>query len=381
MALAIIQLSKLQKDNAIETLKSLIPKDPGSLAAERARELLTEQDAEYVPPIDPDLILNAIGAKSQQDLVPQFVEPGKILTVELKLGGSNFSYASNFEGSVAITNNSAEPLVISNDGLFKGNIRIDAAVTGDIQADIPNLVLARIRPSSPIAPGQNHVVPVRLFTGQLAKILHSHPQAALQIEFTIFLDPLITEQGALVNGIYGLEPTKVTAGRSAVELNKKYLQHRLDSLSRGRPGLRVKSIQLFAGLVAEQQQYAGIEPPYRLMSAEWMPDLLNSALAQALADNDWEIRVHTMAELLSIQLDYKLRNADSDNLNHRQWPVRLMALYLLTKKQGQDFSKVLDWTARVDNNEQVRNMAIALGAKTQTKKPKTKKPPTQNTPK
>ncbi len=378
LALAMIQLSKAQKDNAIETLKSLIAKDPGSLAAERARDMLTEQDVEYVPPIDPELILNAIGAKSQQNLVPQFVEPDKILTVELKLGGSNFSYASNFEGSIAITNNSAEPLVISNDGLFKGNIRIDAAVTGDIQADIPNLVLARIRPSSPIAPGQNHVMPVRLFTGRLAKILQSHPQAALKIEFTIFLDPIITEQGAVINGIYGLEPTKVTAGRSAVELNTKYLQYRLDSLSRGRPGLRVKSIQLFAGLLAEQQQYAGIEPPYRLMSAEWMPDLLNSALAQGLADSDWEIRVHTMAEMLAIQLDYKLITAISDNLNHRQWPVRLMGLYLLSKKQNEGFNKVLDWTARVDNNEQVRKMAIALGAKNPTKKPtqKQKNPPT-----
>ncbi|MHC4213666.1 MAG: tetratricopeptide repeat protein, partial [Planctomycetota bacterium] len=363
LAMAMIQLSKLQNDNAIETLKSLIPKDPGSLAAERARDLLTEHGAEYVPSIDPELILNAIGAKSQQDLVPQFVEPGKILTVELKLGGSNFSYATNFEASIAITNNSAEPLVISNDGLFKGHIRIDAAVTGDIQADIPNLVLARIRPSSPIAPGQNYVIPVRLFTGRLAKILHSHPQAALQIEFTVFLDPLATQQGAIVNGIYGLEPTKVTARRSAVELSQKYIQHRLDSLSRGRPGLRVKSIRLFAGLLAEQQQYERVEPPYRLMTADWMPNLLKSALAQGLADNDWEIRVHTMAEMLSIQLDYELTSAVSENLTHRQWPVRLMALYLLSKKQNEGFNKVLDWTARVDNNEQVRNMAIALGAK------------------
>jgi hypothetical protein len=55
-----------------------------------------------------------------------------------------------------------------------------------------------------------------------------------------------------------------------------------------------------------------------------------------------------------------------------------MALYLLSKKQDAGFNRVLDWTARVDNNEQVRKMAVALGAKQTPNKTATKQKNPQN---
>jgi hypothetical protein len=39
----------------------------------------------------------------------------------------------------------------------------------------------------------------------------------------------------------------------------------------------------------------------------------------------------------------------------------MMAVYLLAGKQGENFKKVLDWTANYDPSKTVRNMAIALG--------------------
>jgi hypothetical protein len=51
----------------------------------------------------------------------------------------------------------------------------------------------------------------------------------------------------------------------------------------------------------------------------------------------------------------------AENLNNTDWPVRMMAIYLLAKSSDGRFDRVLDWAAKNDSNELVRSMAIALG--------------------
>ena len=140
LTLAQIQLAQEQQDSAIENLKSAIARDPGSLAAERAKQILDQQGGQYIPPIDTGIVLAELGNRLRRAIVPEFVSPEKIISFQLKLPGSKFSYGSKFEGAIAIRNNSAQPLVISDGGLLKGNIRIDAKVSGDIDEKIPNLV-------------------------------------------------------------------------------------------------------------------------------------------------------------------------------------------------------------------------------------------------
>ncbi len=118
------------------------------------------------------------------------------------------------------------------------------------------------------------------------------------------------------------------------------------------------------------------EPLYKFARADWMPDMLKSALVHNLDDDDWVVKVHTMAGMLSLPLDYELINAVAKNLNDSHWPARMMALYLLAKSQENDFSKVLDWTAKYDSSKLVRDMAIALGAAA----PETKEPANPSVP-
>ncbi|MBA7669772.1 hypothetical protein ES703_77906 [subsurface metagenome] len=68
-----------------------------------------------------------------------------------------------------------------------------------------------------------------------------------------------------------------------------------------------------------------------------------------------------MAEMLSLPLDYELISAVAKNLNNTNWPVRMMAVYLLSKNADRNFDNVLDWTAKNDSSKFVRDMAIALG--------------------
>lgn len=361
LAEAMIQLSQQQKDTAIETLKSAIAIDPGSLEAERAKEMLAEYGSQYISPIDTDTLMMGLRAMFEENLIPVFLSPEKILSVHLNLRGSKFSYGSEFGGVAAITNNSPEPLVVCDDGLFRGNIRIDAEISGDLSKKIPELVNIKSQSALPIEPGNSMLVPVRLITGELRQILLMYPQASLDIEFTVHIDPVTAEDGSITNRLAGVEPLKLTVKRAGIQITSRFLQTRLNSLAKGRQGQKFNTVELFVGLLAEQQAMANREPLYKLTYADWMEKMLTSALLQSLADDDWSVRAHTVATMLSLPMDYELINAVSENLSDTHWPVRLIAMYSLAKNQGSSFRKVLDHIARYDSNKLVREMAVALG--------------------
>jgi len=375
LTLAQIQLTEGQKDSAIETLKSVIAKDPGSFAAERAKEILVQQGGEYIPPVDPDVTLTALKNKFGKTIVPTFAPAEQIISVQFNIRGKEFSYGSEFDGVVSIINNSSEPLVISNDGLFKGNIRVDADISGDISKKIPNLVSTRIRPALPLEPGRSTLISLRLVTGELGRTLLAYPQASLDIEFTLYLDPVPqgqTDEGKVTNRLTHIEPTKVRVKRPGVELTSKYLTNRFNSISKGHFGQKVKTAQLFIGLLTEQHMMSNRKPPYRFIYADWMPSLLRTALIHESgllrnpANDEWLVKVHTMAEMLSLPLDHELITAVAENLYNVNWPVRMMAIYLLSKGSDSKFDKVLDWMAKYDPSEIVRDMAVALGSSHQS---------------
>lgn len=368
LALAKIQLKEGQRNQAVQTLKSLIAKDPGSLAAEQAKEILSEQGAKYVPPVDATIILAALEKAFGRTLVPTFVPPHKLLSVQFNARGNKFSYGSNFDATVAIVNNSSNPLVISDDALFKGNIRVDADVTGDITKSIPNLISTRVRTTFLVAPGQSLLVPVQLVTGELNQLLLAHPQASLDIVFTLYVDPVVAEDGRVANSLINITPAKLSVKRPGIEITGKYLRTRFNSISTGQLGQKIKTAQLFVGLLMEQQQVmAGRRPSYKLTYAEWMPPMLKSALLHESgllrnpADGEWVVKVNTMADMLSLSLDHDLASAVAESLNSPNWPVRMLAMYLLAQSPEGKFNKVLSWAAIYDTNSIVRNMAIALG--------------------
>jgi len=376
LAMAQIQLAHEQRSLAIETLKSVIAADPTSLEAERAKEFLAQHGGEYIPPIDPVTILMALRSSFSHALVPTFITPEKIISAQLNVRGGKFSYGSEFSGTVEIKNNSPEPLVISDNGLFTGNIRIDADVSGDLNKKIPKLVSIKIRPPSPVEPGRSILIPVRLVTAELRQTLLTYPQASLDIEFTVYLDPVTTAQGKLTNRLVDVKPATLVVKRPGIKLTGKYLRNRFNSLSKGRQGQKINTAQLFVSLLMEQHAMANREPLYKFMYADWMPDLLKSALLHNLTDDDWVVKVHTMAAMLSLPLDYKLTGAVAKNLDDTHWPVRMIAIFLLAKTQNSSFGKVLDWTAKYDSSRLVRDMAIALGAA----RPQPKQPAKQPTP-
>jgi hypothetical protein len=78
------------------------------------------------------------------------------------------------------------------------------------------------------------------------------------------------------------------------------------------------------------------------------------------SQDEWVVKVYTMAVMLSLPMDHELISAVAEDMSYDKWPVRLMAIYLLDTVPDNQFSPVLDWTAKNDPSEVVRAMAIVL---------------------
>jgi tetratricopeptide (TPR) repeat protein len=367
LTLAQIQLAQGQRDLAIETLKTAIAKDPGSFAAERAKEIMTQQGQQYTPPIDPDTILNMLEKVFEHTLVPIFTPAANMFSAQLIIRGDEFPFGSDFNGNIEITNNSAEPLVITDNALFKGNIRIDADISGDINRKIPNLFSEKIRMTLFIEPGRSILIPVRLLTGKLREMLFTYPQATLIMDFTLYLDPVTTNQGNITNRLTNIQPTRLRIKRPGVKLTGQYLRSRFNVISKENINEKIKIARLFTSLLREQHDMLNNKPLYRFMYADWMGPLLRNALLHEAGllhnstNGQWIVKVHTMAEMLSLPLDFELISAVAKNLDDTNWTVRMMAVYLLSKTNDRNFDKLLEWTAKNDASKPVRDLAIALG--------------------
>lgn len=368
-----IQLAEQDRTDAVSTLQAAIARDPGSLAAERAKQMLEAMGTRYVPPVDPVAMTTHLHQNLGRPLVPSFLPPASRLQVQFSVHGREFSYGTDIEATVAIVNRGREPLVVTENGLFTGRIRVDARLSGDIQREIPNLLSQTIRTDLMVRPERSLSTSLRLSRGTLQRILQEHPQANLDIEFILFIDPVATSEGQIRNRITALEPVTVSIHRPKIDVTATYVHTRMDSLVSGLEAQKIRTSELFTGLLKEQQIMArhGTLYPYRY--AAWLPNLLRSALLKdpglllSQSESDWVVKVNTMADLLSMPLDAELAAAVGRNLNSRQWPVRLMAIYLLGTTQGDEFSRVLDWTAESDPSDLVRAMAAAVK---ETRRPK-----------
>ena len=366
LAQARVQAAEGGKAAAVQTLRAAIAKDAGSLAAETAKEMLRQLGSEYVPPVHGEMLMTYLTQNLGKTVAPQFLPPDKIIEVQFSVRGSDFSYGNDFDGVVTIVNKGTEPLVLTPAGLFQGNLRVSAQISGDIRKEIPDLWSQTVRTELIVPPGRSLAYTARLSTGELRRVLVSHPQAALDIQFTLYLDPVGPPEGAVGNRLVDVKPVTIAIKRPAVEITPSYVRGVFNTVSSGQPRQRIQAARLFTGLLKEQQVMAeqGTLYPYRY--AAWLPELLRASLISASGlllsqgQDDWVVKVNTMADLLALQIDQELATTVAKNLNDPQWPVRLMAVYLLASSTGEKFHAVLDWIAQQDSNELVRSIAMSL---------------------
>jgi len=367
IAQAKVQAADGDQAGAVKTLKMAVAKDPGSLAAETAKDLLRELGNEYVPPVDTGAITLYLTKNLGLAATPRFFPPDKMLDVQLAIRGSGYSYGADLDGVVTIQNKGADPLVVSSDGLFRGGLQIAAQVSGSLTQEFPEVFSQTIRTDLLVPPGKSIVHTIRLSTGEFGRFLAVHPQASLDIEFTLYLDPAGQPGGLVSNRLLDLKPATVTIQRPAVEITAEEVRSRFNLISTGQQAQKIQTAHLFTGLLREHQimiEQGRTLYPYRYKP--WVTEVLRSSLTSVsgllLSPNsdDWVVKVHTMADLLAVPLDSDLIGAVAKGLTHDQWPVRLMAVYLLADNHGQNFRPVLEWVAKQDASDLVRSLAASL---------------------
>ena len=361
IVLAKIAIADGKSDNAISNLKTAIAKDPGSLEGQEAKRLLAGLGQSFAILPNGQAALSSLEVRLKRPAVPAFVTPDKILSFELNLRGTRFSSSKDFGASLTIKNISAEPLIISQDGLFTGRIRVDAKITGDFTEVIPNLFYLEIEPIKSIEPGRSIDVDLNLKTGRLRQILLASPQANLSIEFTVYIDPVISDN-LPVNRLADIKPIKRTVTKQAEKITAQYLQYLSSSIIKGRDEQKINAARLFTGLLAEQNLLQTGKIPYQTFSADNLAAFLKSGLLKCLKDESWEVKTETMAALHLLEPDSAFTPMVSENLNDNHWPVRLMAIHLLMEKNP-DFHKILDQVAAFDSDDLVRQMAITFGGR------------------
>ena len=361
-----VQLAAGNKPDAIQTIRAVIAKDAGSLVAERAKEMLRELGSVYTPSGDARVLAAFLTERLGNMVVPHFLPPDQMMGVQFSIRGTDFSYGRDLEGVIGVINKFPEPLAITDNSLFQGNIRVSARVTGDIKRDIPNLVSETIRTDLAVPPGRSLVHTLRLSTGELRDILLTYPQANLEIQFTLYLDPVATETGGVCNRLVDVKPITLTLKRPRVQITAEYVRNRFSTIASSSEVQRIQTALLFTGLLKEQGVMAQQGVLYAFQYEDWLPGQLRlsltspSGLLLGGTAREWAAKVNTMADLLPMPLDQELASVVLKNLESPQWPVRLMAVYVLAKTSVGSVSAVLDWVAQNDKDELVRSMAVSL---------------------
>lgn len=363
LTLAQILTKKDQKQKAAELLNKAASCDMLLPTALKVQGMLKQIGVDGISQVSPELIRQSLAKKWGETIIPSFVAPDKLFTVKLKFEGEEFFYGNPLNAWLVVENTGAVPLVIGPQGLITGRYRVDAEIRGDIAMKIPQLLEKTFRPSKVLAPGESIATRLNLNTGPLAKAMFLYPQAAMTIEFKLYLEPVSDADGLPKSGIPGQSPVQTVIRRKKVELTQEFLVQRLESLAKGQEGQKLRAAELFAGLYAEQVANKAGLVPYKFISVE--TELLVDSVRRAILDENWKVQVHilTLLAQYSVNLDYTMTESVSQALNHEKWPERMIAIWLLGQQQKTTFRPVLDWKAEYDPFWLTRQLAVTMGGK------------------
>jgi hypothetical protein len=360
VAMALVELRESNSTAAEKFLLQAVEMDAYSFAAERAKVLLKDLGQEYKADNISGDVVKTLDLIFPNGIVPRFARPEDFISTKIALANADITFGVEPEAKLIVSNNWTEPMVIFDKGFFKGNIRVDAEISGDIKANIYELVSKKIRPSSPISGGGHISIPLKLMTGSLHRILHAYPQASVEVKFTVYLDPVVDRAGNVTSSVKGVAPLVKNLKRRGVALDNKFLMQSLRDLSKGRFKQKVRSGRLFTGLFSEQYTNTDSESNYRFIPVD--RSLVTSAIRKNLLDDDWMVKTVGISLLLDFRppMDFEITRVVSQNLNDPNWPVRMAALYMLYKTQGDNFLQVLKWKAKNDPDLNVRRLAELL---------------------
>lgn len=366
-------LANGQTEAGLKVLQAAVGRDAGSLAADQGRRLLAKYQQPYTPTVKAQNVLGALVNSLGDHIVPEFSPPHEMLKAKLGTTNTAIPFGGSLGGILTIINQSNEPLIIGPRGLFQGRIRVDAQVSGALTRTFADLVTLDLFGAQAVAPHRSTTAQLPLIVGPLRQLLHAHPQASLNIEFRVYLDPAQREDGSIWNRLVDVEPVRLEIGRPGVKITEKSLRTKYNAIALTDSRTKIQTAKLFVGLLKEQQIMAEEGVLYKFRYADWMPGWLSSALTDPaglllnVVDNDWEVKVHTLNTLEGLDLHAGLLEILGQNLQDPHWPVRFCTVGLIAANPTPGFNRVLAWSAKHDVHPLVRNLATLLAEQTQDK--------------
>ncbi|MFI4910530.1 MAG: hypothetical protein ACIAQZ_02555 [Sedimentisphaeraceae bacterium JB056] len=358
---ALVQFEKSDVAAYLNTLRQIISMEPGSFVAEMAHDRLNAAGSEYIPENDPYALKQLLKSNFLDSAVPEFYKPEDVITTKVSLSGVEFGYGSDLGLYVVISNNGKQPLVITDNSFFRGEIYIKVGIAGDIEGIEPVEIRKRVTPVSPIKPDGTLCIPINLNTEatRLSKILRDFPQANLNLTFQAYFDPETDYQGQISSKI----PMALTSGkRVGVILTKNLIEKKIENLRTGQSGQKLNTIKLISGLIAEQKAAEKYGVLYRHKAIP--VEMLEEAFKITFEEDNWQVKFLMLDVLRNAGTAFDANARYSAALQDPKWPIRLISLYSLSKlPQGDDFNNVLNWMYQSDEEELVRKLAEIEGAR------------------
>jgi hypothetical protein len=361
---AILAIADDDEEQAVTLLQQAVVRDPSSFVAEFAKKLLKEKGVPYKPQVKSHDVLSSLASEFGQFIVPTFKDPNDCLAVRFQIPRKNIDFGESISATVSIVNKSEEPILISDDSLIQGRVQIDALVQGVLKEEIPSLVSERLFTRKLIAPGKSASASVRLDRGRLKQMLETHPQAVLDIEFTLRLN--VPQEEDEASAAFPMKPVLATVHRPGVVVTTRGLNNQYAAIVMSDAARRVETGKLFLGLLREQAVMAEQGPLYHFRYADWMPGRLISAFSSEsgllLLDTyqAWESKTELIVTMLGMTLDGRISTAVARHLRNPAWPARMAALSVLSLTHGDSFSEVLAWSQKYDTHPLVRRLAEIL---------------------
>lgn len=358
---ALVQAAKSDTAASLATMRKIIDMEPGSFVSKRCFERLESAGSEYIPTNDPYALNQLLASNFGDTTIPLFYKPEDVITTKVSLSGVEFGYGADLGLFIIISNNGKQPLVITDNSFFRGEIFIRVRVAGDIEGIAPIEIRKRVTPVAPIKPDGTLCIPIYLNTEatRLNNILRDFPQANLVLTFQAYFDPEIDDKGEVSSKI----PMAITSGkRVGVILTKELLEKRIAALETGQAGQKLNTIKLINGLIAERNAAEKYGILYRHKAVP--QEMLEGAFNITFKEDNWQVMFLMLDVLRYAGTSFEANKKYSESLQAQQWPIRLLSLYSLSKlSQSEDFDKVLNWMYQSDEEEMVRRLAEVEGAK------------------
>ena len=344
----------------LKQLKEVVRMDAGTIEASYALSLIRENGSEFISLVDTTAIEDYLQNYFPNNVVSQYKSISDVINVKFNSNGVEYGYNSDIVASIVVSNVSSDRLYVADGGVFNGNLRVDAVITGDLSEKFENVCLKEVIPGTLVEPGQSLFIPLKFTNLDFINFLERHPQASLEIKLIAYLDPFIQDD-KVYSSILDLGPIEYQIRRNDIRVTRKFLMQKLDTLAKGRTGQKLAALKLFAGLYHEQGLLGQKNPPYKYIYTQ--PELLKSALIRGLSDTDWTTKMYALELLSDIEIDYDLSVALSECINDRNWPVRMLALKILDESNTAGSIQILDWAVKYDPRAEVKEMAQILGGK------------------